>query len=181
MSEPFMSEIRIMAFNFAPRGWALCNGQLLAINQNTALFSLIGTNYGGNGVNTFALPNLQGKVPIHVGNGFGLGQTHGETAHVLTITEMPAHNHMLKAQSAQADLNATGSTPGPTVVLAEGAAATKPVESVNMYGTLPINTNGAMASSVVANVGNNAAHPNEQPFLVLNFCMALQGIFPSRG
>jgi microcystin-dependent protein len=181
MSEPFMSEIRIMSFNFAPRNWALCNGQILSTTQNSALFALIGTNYGGNGINTFALPNLQGKLPIHVGSGFVLGQTHGEATHVLTTAEMPAHNHTLKAKNAEADLDATGSTPGPTVVLAQGAAATKPVQSVNMYGTLPVNSAGAFASTAIATVGNNAAHPNQQPYLVLNFCMALQGIFPSRG
>ena len=181
MSEPFMSEIRIMSFNFAPRNWALCNGQILAINQNNALFALVGTSYGGNGVNTFALPNLQGKVPIHMGAGFGLGQTHGETTHVLTTQEMPAHNHMVNAKNAQADLNLTGTEPGPSVVLAEGAAATNPAQSVNMYGTLPINPNGALGASVIATVGNNAAHPNQQPYLVLNFCIALLGIFPPHG
>jgi microcystin-dependent protein len=181
MSEPFLSEIRIMSFNFAPRNWAFCNGQTLAINQNSALFTLIGTTYGGDGRSTFKLPNLQGMVPIHMGDGFVRGQSSGEATHVLTTQEMPAHNHTLRAKNAQADLDAAGSTPGPTVVLSQGAAATTPVQSVNMYGTAPVNASGAFASTAIATTGNNAAHPNQQPYIVLNFCMALQGIFPARG
>ena len=124
MSEPYISEIRIMSFSFAPRGWAFCNGQTLAINQNSALFTLIGTAYGGDGRSTFKLPNLQGMVPIHMGDGFVLGQTHGETTHILTTQEMPAHNHMLRAKNAQADDNLAGATPGPTMALAQGLAET---------------------------------------------------------
>jgi microcystin-dependent protein len=181
MSEPFMSEIRIMSFNFAPRNWALCNGQILAINQNSALFTLLGTAYGGNGVNTFALPNLQGKVPVHMGDGFVLGQTHGEMTHVLTTQEMPAHNHGLRAKNAPADDTLAGATPGPTMALAQGLVETSPTKPMDMYGTLPVNAAGAFASAAIATTGTNAAHPNQQPFVVLNFCMALQGLFPSRG
>lgn len=181
MSEPFMSEIRIMAFNFAPRGWVFCNGQILAINQNTALFSLIGVTYGGNGVSTFMLPNLQGKLPIHPGNGFVLGQSHGEITHTLTVQEMAAHNHLLRAKDAPADNDAAGTAPGPTMALAQGLAQTSPSKTVEMYGTAPVNSAGAFESSAIGGTGNNEAHPNQQPFIVLNFCMALQGIFPTRG
>src|SRR3954469_4938855 len=108
MSEPFLSEIKIVAFNFAPKGWALCNGQLLPINQNQALFSLLGTAYGGNGQTNFALPNMQGAVPMHMGSGFTLGQTGGETAHTVSISEMPTHTHTLNAA------NKDGTVPAPT-------------------------------------------------------------------
>ena len=180
MSEPFVSEIRILSFNFAPRNWALCNGQTLAINQNTALFTLIGTAYGGNGVSTFQLPNLQGKVPIHMGDGFVLGQTHGEMTHVLTTQEMPAHNHALRAKNAAADDTLAGATPAPAVALAQGLVETSPTKPMSMYGTLPVNSAGTFATTAIATTGSSAAHLNQQPFVVLNFCMALQGIFPSR-
>src|SRR5712691_11879861 len=107
-SEPYIGEIDIFAFSFPPRNWALCNGQTLSIAQNQALFSILGTTYGGNGVSTFALPNLQGRVPIHVGNGFAQGQTGGEEGHVLAMGEVPQHGHQMRAKAAQADLNATG-------------------------------------------------------------------------
>src|SRR3954470_7524090 len=107
MADPYISELRIFSFNYAPKGWAFCNGQILAINQNQALFSLLGTTYGGNGQTNFALPNLQGRVPMHVGNGFTLGQTGGETAHTVTLSELPAHSHALLAGSARA----TAATP----------------------------------------------------------------------
>ena len=127
------------------------------------------------------MPNLQGMVPIHMGDGFVLGQTHGETTHILTMQEMPAHNHMLRAKNAQADDNLAGATPGPTMALAQGLAETTPAKTVQMYGTLPVNSTGAFGSSAIATAGNNEAHPNQQPYVVLNFCMALQGLFPSRG
>ena len=166
MAEPFLSEIRIMSFGFAPRSWALCNGQLLPINQNQALFSLLGTTYGGNGQTTFALPNLQGRAPLHVGNGHTLGEAGGEQAHTLTIAELPEHLHTLTASPSG------GNQPvPPNNVLA--SSAPNPI-----YG-VPANLTNLNAGSV-PNVGGGQAHLNMQPFLILNFCIALQGIFPSR-
>jgi microcystin-dependent protein len=163
MAEPFLSEIRIMSFNFAPRGWALCNGQLLPINQNQALFSLLGTTYGGNGQTTFGLPNLQGRTPTHVGQGLTLGQVGGEPAHTLSINELPTHVHLAQASSTVGDSAAANNT-----VLAN---------ALNNYG--PPNNLTTLDPSTVSNVGGSQAHLNMQPFLVLNFCIALQGIFPS--
>jgi microcystin-dependent protein len=183
MSQAYLSEIRIMAFAYAPRGWALCNGQILPINQNQALFSLIGTFYGGNGQTTFMLPNLQGMAPVHMGDGFSLGQTAGEVTHTLTLSEMPQHNHLINAKDAQADLSETGATPGPTVVLAQAAAAAippAPSPPVNVYGTGPIDNAQTFAPGAIANTGGNQPHQNQQPYLVLNFCICLSGIYPSR-
>ena len=165
MAEPFLSEIRIFSFNFAPKGWALCNGQTLPINQNQALFSLLGTTYGGNGQTNFALPNLRGMVPIHEGAGFTLGQTGGEYAHTLTQSEMPQHFHILNGTSN------SGTTAVPT-----GNVFAKTLQSA--YSS-PANL-VAMSPSTVLPVGGSQAHTNQQPYLVLNFCIALQGIFPSR-
>jgi microcystin-dependent protein len=164
MSEPFLSEIKIISFNFPPKGWAFCNGQLLPINQNQALFSLLGTTYGGNGQTTFALPDLRGKVPIHFGNGFILGQTGGETAHTLNINEMPSHLHFASASGAAP--NAT--SPQANFWSAPGA---------EIYAAAPDNT---MRAGTVANVGGSQPHDNMSPYLVLNFIIALIGIFPSR-
>jgi microcystin-dependent protein len=164
MGEPFLAEIRIISFNFAPKGWALCNGQLLPINQNQALFSLLGTNYGGNGTTNFALPNLQGRVPFHFGGGFSLGQTGGEATHTLTTPELPAHNHLAMASSSNADqVNPSGN------FWAKGAASAYSAAS-----------NDAMSPASLANAGGSQPHENMSPFLVLNFVIALQGIFPSR-
>jgi microcystin-dependent protein len=164
MAEPFLSEIRIMSFGFAPKGWALCNGQLLPINQNQALFSLLGTTYGGNGSTDFALPNLQGKTPIHAGNGFTLGQTGGEQAHTLSIAEIPTHIHNVQASSTNANQPISAGA-----LLASAA---------NLY-TTP-NDLASLTPQTVTNVGGSQAHSNMQPFLTLNFCIALQGIFPSQ-
>ncbi|HKA75285.1 MAG TPA: tail fiber protein [Xanthobacteraceae bacterium] len=177
MAEPFLSEIRIMSFGFAPQGWALCNGQLLPINQNQALFSLLGTTYGGDGRVTFALPNLQGRVPIHMGSGHTLGEVGGEQAHTLSISELTTHAHIPKAQDAAADLGG-GQTPGPTKALAQGIAAAVGTPAVNIYGTDPGLV--AMSPASIGNVGGSQPHLNMQPFLALNFCIALQGIFPSQ-
>ena len=163
MSEPFLSEIRIMSFNFAPKGWAMCNGQLLPINQNQALFALLGTTYGGDGRVNFALPDLRGRAPIHFGSGHTLGERGGEQAHTLTLSELPLHTHFLNANTSPGQNNPPGA------VL--GKAAT------NMYG--PASALAAMGTSVL-NVGGSQAHLNMQPFLTLTFCIALQGIFPSR-
>jgi microcystin-dependent protein len=173
--DPFVAEIRIFGFNFPPRGWAFCNGQLLPISQNTALFSLLGTSYGGNGQSTFGLPNLQGSAPIHQGQGQGLsqydiGQSGGETTVTLIDSEMPVHNHSLMASSDPADLGAPGATRSlarsqPDVYRAPaGAAPTQP-----------------LAPQAVGNSGGSQPHNNLMPFLTLNFCIALQGIFPPRG
>ena len=165
MAEPFLSEIRVFSFNFAPRGWALCNGQLLPINQNQALFSLLGTTYGGDGRVNFALPNLQGRVPIHTGDGHTLGERGGEQAHTLSISELPAHTHSAQASAAAGTQN----VPANNMMLAQRAA--------EIYRA-PSNL-GAMIGGTVANAGGSQAHLNMQPFLTLNFCIALQGIFPS--
>jgi microcystin-dependent protein len=168
MAEPFLSEIRIMSFVFAPKGWALCNGQLLPINQNQALFSLLGTTFGGDGRVNFALPDLRGRTPIHVGSGHTLGERGGEQAHTLSIAELPTHAHILQATSNQAD--ATSNGPAPGRVLAQSNFS-------QLYG--PATGLVAMAPNAVSNVGGSQAHLNMQPFLALSFCIALQGIFPS--
>ena len=167
MAEPFLSEIRIFSFNFAPKGWAMCNGQLLPINQNQALFSLLGTTFGGDGRVNFALPNLQSRAPIHVGNGHTLGERGGEQAHTLSISEVPAHTHALNATTAVATTN----TPSNTLLTGQSTAA-------NLYGSAA-SSPVTMSPTAVASVGGSQAHLNMQPFLVLNFCIALQGIFPS--
>jgi microcystin-dependent protein len=168
MSEPFLSEIKIMSFNFAPKGWALCDGQLLPINQNQALFSLLGTTYGGNGQTTFALPNLRGQVPIHRGNGFALGQKGGEPSHTLTIQELTTHVHPVAASSS-----ATGGTATPNGNFLGGGN--------NAYHAPPGPPGQtSLTPATVANTGSSQPHENTQPYLVLNFCIALLGIFPSR-
>jgi microcystin-dependent protein len=167
MAEPFLSEIRIMSFGFAPKGWALCNGQLLPINQNQALFSLLGTTYGGDGRVNFGLPNLQGNVPIHMGSGHTLGERGGEQGHTLSIAEIPTHVHTLKASTT------TATTVSPDVNTVISASTPQAI-----YGTAANLL--AMAPNSIGNVGGSQAHLNMQPFLVLNFSIALQGIFPSQ-
>lgn len=165
MAEPFLSEVRLMSFVFAPKGWALCNGQLLPINQNQALFSLLGTTFGGDGQVNFGLPDLRGRVPIHVGGGHTLGGRGGEQAHTLAIAELPTHTHAATGSS-----NAASNTPTNATVL--GKSNPQPV-----YGG-PANL-VAMDPRTIGNVGGSQAHLNMQPFLTLSFCIALQGIFPS--
>jgi microcystin-dependent protein len=165
MTEPFLSEIRIMSFVFAPKGWALCNGQLLPINQNQGLFSLLGTTFGGDGRVNFGLPDLRGRTPIHVGNGHTLGERGGEQAHTLSISEIPTHTHVLIGTN-----NSSVNAPANTTVM--GKSAPQPT-----YGG-PANL-AAMDTRSISNVGGSQAHLNMQPFLTLSFCIALQGIFPS--
>jgi microcystin-dependent protein len=163
MSEPFLAEIKIFSFNFPPRGWAFCNGQFLPINQNQALFALLGTTYGGNGQTTFALPNLRGRTPISFGGGFDLGEAAGSESHTLTIQELPAHTHGVRGSSGAAD-----------------AASPSSNFSAANAGAYALTANAAMAPQAVTNVGGSQPHENRGPFLVLNFCIALQGIFPSQ-
>lgn len=170
MANPFMGEIRIFGFNFAPQGWAMCNGQFMPINQNQALFSLLGTTYGGNGQTTFALPDLRGRTPIHFGNSHTLGEKGGEAAHTLTISELPLHMH--GAPHAVGDpntANATQATPVNNFWANSGKS--------NYTTDVP---NSAMSAAAIANVGGSQAHQNQSPYLVLTFCIALQGIFPSQ-
>ena len=168
MAEPFLAEIRIVSFTFPPKGWALCDGQLLPINQNQALFALLGTTYGGNGQTTFALPDLRGRAPLQVGASAGgsahtLGERAGETAHTLTLAELPVHAHAVNVTNQPG----TQASPAGNFLAAhrggyiEAAAA-------------------AMHAGAISNTGGSQAHLNMQPFLALNFCIALQGIFPSQ-
>jgi microcystin-dependent protein len=173
-ASPFLGEIKIMAFNFAPKGWALCNGQLLPINQNQALFSLLGTTYGGDGRVTFGLPNLQGKVPISFGNGFVLGQAAGEYAVTINISTMPTHTHTMMGTAATAN----AALPGTGVSLAQGHATGTGQPAVTTFGTG--NPDRAFVPNAITNTGGSQPHTNQQPLLVLNFCVALQGIFPSQ-
>ena len=164
MAEPFLGEIRLMSFNFAPRGWAMCNGQLLPINQNQALFSLLGTTFGGDGRVNFALPDLRGRASIHTGNGRTLGERGGEQAHTVSLSELPTHAHVLQGSgnngsTQDAANNVLGVVPG------------------RIYAD-PANLTGVTAATIT-NVGGSQAHLNMQPFLVLTFGIALQGIFPS--
>jgi microcystin-dependent protein len=173
MANPYLGEIRAVGFNFAPVGWALCNGQVLAISQNTALFSLLGTYYGGNGTTNFALPNLQGSAPMHQGNGAGLtprviGEVGGETAVTLLTTQIPSHTHV--AQNAAAS---TTGTPGPTAIFGGGGRGKAPAYA-------PAGTPAAMSGQAVGLSGGNQPHNNMPPYLVLNFIIALTGVFPPR-
>ena len=164
MSDPYLAEVRLMAFDFAPKGWAKCDGQLLAINQNQATFALMGTTYGGDGQTTFALPNLRGRIPLHWGNALNQGTIIGQEAHTLTISEMPTHSHLLSAANADGD---DTNTPG------------------NMLGAFNNGYRGAtnliaIQASTISNVGGSQPHENRQPFLTMNWCVALVGIFPSQ-
>jgi len=167
MATPFLGELKIVSFNFAPKGWAMCNGQLLPINQNQALFALLGTNYGGNGTTTFALPNLQGRVPGHVGGSFVLGQPGGEETHTLIAGEMAGHTHVLVGSPA----SASSEIPSANFLATAGGASP--------YGPSGASNVGLEAGSLTT-VGGGGAHENRQPYLVLNVCIALTGVFPSR-
>jgi microcystin-dependent protein len=165
MAEPFLSEIRLMSFNFAPKGWALTNGQLLPINQNQALFSLLGTTFGGDGRVNFALPDLRGRTPIHVGNGHQIGEPGGEEAHTLSLAEIPQHTHTLRASAS------AGNTVSPVAnVFAHEKGDVYSPDTSNLTPFDPRS---------VSNAGGSQAHLNMQPYLTISFCIALQGIFPS--
>jgi microcystin-dependent protein len=165
VSDPFLSEIRLMSFGFAPRGWAFCNGQIMAISQNQALFELIGNTYGGDGQSTFALPNLQARIPMHLGNGHNLAEAGGEQAHTLTLAETPTHSHQAYGTTT------AGDSPIPAGNYLGGAS--------NMYG--PLTNPTTLDPSTVASNSGGQAHINMQPYMVLNFCIAITGVFPSRG
>lgn len=172
--DPFVAEIRIFPFNFAPKGWAMCNGQILSISQNTALFSLLGTTYGGNGQSNFALPNLQGQVPMHPGQGPGLslhdlGEAAGSETVTLLESEIPAHSHAIQGKSTPPP--ASSGTPGPAAAFGKSNGGTAYTAAVNLV---------AMNPNVIAPTGSSFPHNNMMPYLTLNFCIALQGIFPPR-
>lgn len=172
MSEPFLAEVRIVGFNFAPRGWAFCDGQILPINQNQSLYSLLGTTYGGDGKTSFALPDLRGRVPIHVGRSNGgadhrLGQKSGEETHTLSAAEMPQHNHVLQASADAASARTAG---GHVFANADISAYRAPANAAAQ----------SMNAGTLTSVGGSQAHENMQPYLALNFCIALRGLFPSR-
>jgi microcystin-dependent protein len=162
MGVPFLGELKLMSFNFPPKGWAACSGQLLPINQNQALFSLLGTMYGGNGQTTFALPDLRGRVPIHVGDGWVQGQLTGQEAHTLTLSELPAHNHLVKGRTGAGDQASPGTLAGAS----------------NAYG--PPDDLTTLHPGSITTVGGSQAHDNMSPYLAVQWCIALQGVFPSR-
>lgn len=165
MAQPFLAEIRLFSFGFPPKGWAMCNGQLLPINQNQPLFAILGTFYGGNGQTNFALPDLRGRIPIHTGQGFTLGEKAGQEAHTLITSEMPAHNHSIQAVTSDGNQSpVAGNTWG--------------ANDVNPYSSGGPNV--ALSSASVGLTGGSQPHDNMSPYLVINFCIALQGIFPSQ-
>jgi microcystin-dependent protein len=176
MADQFVGEIRMVGFNFAPTGWALCNGQILPIAQNTALFSLLGVNFGGNGTTNFALPNIQGTAPMHQGQGVNLsqrpmGETAGEASVTLLQNQLPTHNHTPKAAPA-----GNSATPGPTLAFAAGGRGKQPA-----YAPYLASAAVPMAVPAVGLSGGNQPHNNMPPYLTVNFIIALNGIFPSRG
>jgi microcystin-dependent protein len=177
MADPFVAEIRIFPFNFAPKGWAFCEGQLLPLSQNTALFSLLGTTYGGDGKSTFALPDLEGRAPMHPGQGPGLslhdlGETGGSETVTLLESEMPFHTHTILSAGNPPPANA--GIPDPSVALARSSGTTA-------YQASPFTNLGAMSPNVISIAGGDQPHNNMMPYITFNFCIALQGVFPPRG
>jgi len=175
MADPFVAEIRIFGFNFPPKGWAFCDGQLLPLSQNTALFSLLGTTYGGNGKSNFALPNMQGNTPMHPGQGPGLslydlGQTGGSDTVSLLESEIPSHNHTVMCKGIPPPANA--GIPDPSVIFARSSGGTAYTAPANL---------GQMDGQTLAPAGGDQPHNNMMPYLCMNFCIALQGVFPPRG
>ncbi len=183
MTNPFVAEIRLFACNFPPKGWALCAGQLMPISQNTALFSLLGTTYGGDGKSTFALPNLEGMVPIQQGQGPGLsvrdlGETGGETAVTLLVTEIPSHGHTMNATATPG--TATASNGGQLAFASAGASKTSAGTVANFYSSNPNKATTALSPLAIGIKGQGLPHNNMMPYLGLNYCIALQGVFPPR-
>ncbi len=172
MAEPFLAEIKLFGFNFAPRGWALCDGQILPINQNQSLFSLLGTTYGGDGRTTFGLPELRGRSPLHASQKFRLGSKGGEERHILTAAEMPQHTHLQQASNDLADQHSPAKSTGEKLVLAR-SQATDPIWAA------PNNVVN-MAEDSVATAGGGQAHENMPPYTTVTFCIAIRGLFPSR-
>lgn len=179
-TDSFLGEIQILGCNFAPRGWAFCSGQLISISQNAALFSLLGTTYGGNGSTTFALPDLRSRTPVHQGQGLGLssyvmGQQTGVENVTLLATEMPAHSHVAATTATQPCRNTGGDTENPSAAF----PAQNPIAEV--FSSTSNGNMGALAvTTTLANTGGGQPHTNFQPFLALNFCIAIQGVYPSR-
>jgi microcystin-dependent protein len=166
MADPYIGEVKVISFNFPPKGWAFCNGQLLPINQNQALFSILGTMYGGDGRVNFALPNLQGRVPLHAGSGFTVGQQGGEVSHTLTISELPAHTHSVNASSSNGDT----ALPANTIL----------ASSLNQSYRAPDQALTTLLPGSIGNAGGSQPHDNLSPYLTVNFVIALVGLFPSR-
>jgi len=166
--EPFLAEIKIFSFNFAPKGWALCNGQFIPINQNQALFALLGTTYGGNGQTNFALPDFRARAPIHFGNGHNIGERAGEQAHTINISELPQHRHLVQVKTDAVSTN----IPSNQTIFGN----TAPNQVYNGTGENLVSMNNTSLSSI----GGSQAHLNMQPYLALNFCIALLGVFPSQ-
>ncbi|MBD2867717.1 phage tail protein [Paenibacillus arenilitoris] len=166
MSETFIGDIRLFGFGFTPRGWAPCQGQTLSIQQNQALFAIIGATYGGDGATTFKLPDLRGRAPVHTGNGVTLGQSAGEEKHTLTVNEMPTHTHTAMAS----EQSATSYTP-------VGNTWAPPGNSTNSYSQSP---DSAMSPGAIAQAGGSAPHSNMQPYLAMNYCICVNGYFPTR-
>ncbi|WP_127534132.1 phage tail protein [Paenibacillus kobensis] len=165
--EPFLGEIRMFGFGIVPRGWAVCSGQILSIQQNQALFSLLGTQYGGDGRTTFALPNYQGRVPVHAGSSMPVGTVGGEENHTLTINEMPAHNHSVMASNGDG-----------TAKVPAGKTWSVPADKSSVFSTGTLDK--VMSGAAIGTAGGSQPHSNMQPYLTINFCIALQGIYPSR-
>jgi microcystin-dependent protein len=183
MSDQFLAEIRIFPFNFAPVGWALCNGQILSIQQYSALFSLLGTNFGGNGTSNFGLPNLQGAVPLAWGQGSGLslrpiGETGGETVVTVTSAQSPVHNHSIFASTSP---GTTTTANGNQLGVGSSGGGKSGQTVVNLYSPNPANATTGLATAAFSFIGGGQPHNNLQPYLTLNFCIALQGIYPARG
>ena len=178
MTTPFLSQIEIFSFNFAPKGWALCNGQLLPINQNQALFSLLGTTYGGDGRTTFGLPDLRSRTPVTWGQTYQLGERGGSEAVTINISTMAPHSHTLMADNTTAV--PTANIPANANVLAKNQGVQSTGGTFNFALYSGNNPNNVAAANTVSNMGGSQAHTNLQPFLVLNFSIALQGIFPSQ-